>query len=134
MNEKELIRKVLDEEKTIAVVGISEKPDRDSYKVAKYLIENGYKVIPINPSIEEWSGIKSYKTVSEAGKENHIDVVDIFRKSEAVPDIIRDSLSVKPKTIWMQIGVKSDQGKKIAEENGIKVIMDRCMMEEHKRI
>ncbi|MGP6207664.1 CoA-binding protein [Cuniculiplasma sp. SKW3] len=134
MEEQDKIRDVLKNEKNVAVVGISEKPDRDSYRVAKYLIDKGYNVIPINPSIEKWNGIKSYSTVSEAGREHRIDVVDIFRKPEAVPEIVRDSLGVKPKTIWMQIGVKSDEGKKLAEENGIKVIMDRCMMEEHKKL
>lgn len=134
MEENDKIRDILNNEKNIAVVGISEKPERDSYKVSEYLIDKGYNIIPINPSIENWNGIKCYKTVSEAGKEHRIDVVDIFRKPEAVPEIVRDSLEVKPKTVWMQIGVKSEEGKKLAEKNGIKVIMDRCMMEEHKRL
>ncbi|MCL4346252.1 MAG: CoA-binding protein [Candidatus Thermoplasmatota archaeon] len=134
MNEQDLIRNVLVDEKNIAIVGLSDKEDRDSFRVARYLLDHGYKVIPVNPSLENWNGIKAYKSVHEAAEENRIDVVDIFRKSEAVPEIVKDSISAKPKTVWMQIGVKSDEGRRMAEENGIKVIMDRCMMEEHRKL
>lgn len=128
------IKKILEEYKNIAVVGISENKERDSYMVSEYLVNHGYNVIPINPKLDYWNGRKSYKNLEEAGKEQTIDIVDIFRKSEAVPEIVQESLSLKPKVIWMQIGVISEKGKELAERNGIAVIMDKCIMQEHKKL
>ncbi len=133
MSEEKTILEILENERNVAVVGLSDKSDRDSYRVAKYLQENGFKIIPVNPAFKEWNGLRAYPSVSDAARENRIDIVDIFRKSEAVPEIVRDAITARPKTVWMQIGVRSDEGKRIAEENGIKVIMDRCMMEEHRK-
>ncbi|MGP6219696.1 CoA-binding protein [Caldiplasma sukawensis] len=128
------IKKILEDYKNIAVVGISENKERDSYMVSEYLVKHGYNVIPINPKIDYWNGRKSYKNLEEAAKENSIDIVDIFRKPEAVPEIVQESLSVRPKVIWMQLGVASEKGKELAEKNGITVIMDKCIMQEHKKI
>jgi len=128
------IREILKVSKNIAVVGISEKPERDSFKVAQYLSAKGYNIIPINPAIENWNGMKSYQNLSSLPKDMEIDIVDIFRKSEAVPEIVNESLKIKPKAIWMQLGVINEDAAKKASESGVKVVMDRCIMVEHKKL
>ncbi|MCL5787913.1 MAG: CoA-binding protein [Candidatus Thermoplasmatota archaeon] len=134
MNETSVIREVFRDNKSVAVVGISNKTDRDSYKVSKYLMEHGFKVIPINPALTEWEGIKCYPDLESASLENKIEVVDIFRKSEAVVPVIEEALKIMPDVIWMQLGVENMEGAKLAEDNSIKVIMNKCIMEEHKKM
>ncbi|MCL4350299.1 MAG: CoA-binding protein [Candidatus Thermoplasmatota archaeon] len=128
------IREILTTEKNVAVVGISQNPERDSFRVAKYLKEHGFNVIPVNPAIEKWEGIKSYPSLVEAARDHKIEIVDIFRKSEAVPEIVEESLKINPKTIWMQLGVTNESAAAKARERGIKVIMDRCIMVEHRKL
>ena len=134
MNEKGLEREVLEKYRNIAVVGISDKPDRDSYKVANYLKNHGYNIIPINPTLEKWENLHSYGSLKEAARENDIEVVDIFRKSESVLPIVEEAVEFMPKVIWMQIGVINQRAVELAEEHSIKVIMDKCMMEEHRKL
>jgi predicted CoA-binding protein len=134
MEEKELIDQILKDYKNIAVVGISDKSDRDSFKVAKYLQKNGYNVIPINPLLTKWEGQECYPTLEYAAKKkNNIEIVDIFRKPEAVKPIVDDAVVVKAKVVWMQLGVENEEAAKEAEKNSIKVIMNKCIMEEHKK-
>ncbi len=130
----ENIRNILESEKNVAVVGISDKEDRDSFKVAKYLHEHGFNVIPVNPVMKEWLGIKAYANLKDAASEHRIDIVDIFRKSEAVPEIVNEAITINPKTIWMQLGVISEEAADNARNHGIKVIMDRCIMVEHRKL
>ena len=125
---------ILESEKNVAVVGISDKEERDSFKVAKYLIEHGFNVIPVNPVLKQWLGIKAYANLKDAAAEHDIDIVDIFRKSEAVPEIVDEAIEIKPKTVWMQLGVVSPEAAEKARKHGIKVIMDRCIMVEHKKL
>ena len=134
MNEAKVIKDVLKGNKSVAVVGISNKTDRDSYKVSKYLMDHGFKVIPINPTFDQWEDLKCYPDLKSASKEHKIDVVDIFRKSEAVVPVVEESLTIKPEFIWMQLGVENMEAAKLAEENSIKVIMNKCIMEEHKKM
>lgn len=120
--------------KAIAIVGLSDKPDRPSYKVGEYLQSKGFTIIPVNPALTLWNGLPSYPSVSAVPKDIHIDVVDIFRKSEFVYPIVVEAVQREDvKTIWMQEGVRSDQGKKYAEKHGLSVIMDFCMMVAHKK-
>lgn len=120
--------------KTIAVVGISDKPDRPSYKVSEYLRSKSFIIIPINPSFTIWRGLPSYPTLSAVPNDIHIDVVDIFRKSEFVYPIVVEAVKRNDvKTIWMQEGIKNDEAKKYAEEHGLSVVMDFCMMIAHKK-
>ncbi len=128
-----MIENILKNSRNIAVVGISSNPERDSYRVAEYLMNHGYRIFPVNPGITEWNGIRAYPDLKSIGPDEKIDVVDIFRKSEAVTGIVEDSLSLKPKAIWMQEGIKNEDAAKLAEDNGIDVVMDRCMMKEHKK-
>lgn len=119
--------------KTVAIVGLSDKPDRPSYKVGEYLKSEGFIIIPINPSFTLWNDLPSYPTLTAVPNDIHIDVVDIFRKSESVYPIVVEAVKRKDiKTIWMQEGIKSDEGKKYAEEHGLSVVMDFCMMFAHK--
>ena len=127
------ISEILRNSRTVAVVGISDKAERDSFRVANYLRNNGFQIIPVNPVISEWEGLKTYPNLVSIPRDKKIDIVDIFRKSEAVPKIVEESLEIHPKVIWMQEGVINEEGARLAKENGILVVMDRCMMKEHSR-
>ena len=123
---------ILSESKTIAVVGLSPKEERDSNKVARYLMEVGYKVIPVNPMADEILGQKSYSSLSEIPVK--VDIVDIFRKLDAVPGIVDDAVSINANTIWMQENIVHNDAAKTAKEAGLKVVMNKCIMVEHKII
>lgn len=117
--------------KTIAIVGISDKSDRPSYKVGKYLMDCGFKIFPVNPNIDNFFGIKAYKTLSEI--KELIDVVDIFRKSEFTEPIVEEAIVIGAKMIWMQEGVSNEKAASKARTAGLTVIMNMCMMKEHKK-
>ncbi len=134
INRDEDIKVLLKNSKNIAVVGISDKQERDSFGVAKYLVSKGYNVIPINPSLESWQGIKSYPNLSSIPKNTKLDIVDIFRKPEAVGEIVEESIKVKPKAIWMQLGVINEEAGKKASDSGMTVVMNKCIMVEHKKL
>ncbi len=134
INRDEDIKVLLKNSKNIAVVGISDKQERDSFGVAKYLVSKGYNVIPVNPSLENWQGIKSYPNLSSIPKNTRLDIVDIFRKPEAVGEIVEESIKVKPKAIWMQLGVINEEAGKKASNSGMTVVMDKCIMVEHRKL
>ena len=119
--------------KNIAIVGLSSSPEKDSYKVAKYLQAHQYKIIPINPNASEILGEKVYRSLNEI-REN-IEIVNIFRPSEECLDITKQAIKliIKPKIIWMQLGIQNGDAKKLAEDNGIQVVMNRCIKIEHSR-
>jgi predicted CoA-binding protein len=119
--------------KNIAVVGMSRHSEKAAQFVPKYLIKHGYNVIPVNPSVEEILGRKSFPTVSSISSD--IDVVDIFRPSEDVLLVVTDSIKKQGiKLIWMQEGIYNEQAEQAAREKGIKVVYNRCMMAEHMRL
>jgi predicted CoA-binding protein len=120
--------------KKIAVVGVSKNEEKPSHKVPKYLIEHGYNVIPVNPTLSEVLGRKAYPTIADIYE--RVDIVDVFRKSEDVPAVVNDLLRKKNgiKVLWMQIGIYNEDAERKAKENGIDVVYNRCMMEEHKRL
>jgi len=120
--------------KTIAIVGLSNKPERASYQVAEYLLSKGYEIIPVNPTITEVFGKKSYESLQGVPKEIVIDLVDIFRKSEEVLPIVQTAVEMGVKHIWMQEGVKNDEAIKYAEEHGVTVAADICIMKTLKRL
>jgi len=120
--------------KTIAVVGLSDKIDRPSFKVAKYFLDLGYKIIPVNPNIKNWLGIKAYADIKSIPKEIEIDIVDIFRKSEEVLEIVKEVIKANRKPIiWMQEEIINEEAKKLAEKNGMEVTMGLCLMKEHQK-
>jgi uncharacterized protein len=123
------IRKIL-ELKNIAVVGMSNTEGRPANFVPKYLIENGYNVISVNPTTTEVLGRKSYSKVSDVPEQ--VDIVDVFRKSEDVPPVVDDAIKKKGiKVIWMQSGIYNEEAERKAKENGIDVVYNRCMKVEH---
>ena len=125
--------KILTPPKTIAMIGLSDKPERPSYQVAEYLLQKEFQIIPVNPMIKEVFGLKSYTSITEIPSNVHLDIVDIFRKSEEVPTIIKELIATNRKpVIWMQEGVSSIEAKELAEMNGMEVVMDICMMKAHK--
>src|ERR1051325_2097793 len=117
--------------KNIAVVGMSKNEEKPSHQVPKYLIEHGYNVIPVNPTVTEVLGRKAYPSITAI--QERVDIVDVFRKSEDTPAVVDDVLKNKYgiKVILMQIGIYNEDAVKKAKENGIDVIYNRCIMEEH---
>ena len=120
--------------KNIAVVGVSKNEEKPSNQVPKYLIEHGYNVIPVNPRLTEVLGRKAYPSI--VGIPEKIDIVDVFRKSEDVPAVVDDVLKKKDgiKVLWMQLAIYNEEAERKAKQNGIDVVYNRCMMEEHKRL
>ena len=124
------ILELLKKAKTIAVVGLSNSPLRPSHGVALYLQQHGYRIIPVNPRIESALGEKSYPSL-DAVKER-IDIVDIFRRPEFVPDIVEQAIKLKVPAVWMQEEVVNQQAYDKAKKAGLFVIMDRCILKEHR--
>jgi predicted CoA-binding protein len=125
------IRALLRSMHTIAVVGLSDKPDRDSYRVAAYMQQAGYRVIPINPAVDEVLGERSYSSLGDVPEK--IDLVDIFRKPEAVPEIVDAAIVVGARAVWMQEGIVHNAAADKARAAGLVVVMDRCVLKEHAR-
>jgi uncharacterized protein len=129
MDMTRLLRKA----KTIAVVGLSDKPERPSYDVASYLMGHGYEIMPVNPNIRKWKGIRAYPSLLDIPKGVRVDVVDIFRKSEDVPPVVDDAIAIGAKAVWMQLGVVNETAAAKARAAGLEVVMDRCMKIEHMK-
>ena len=127
-NTAELLRNA----KTIAVVGLSNKRMRPSYGVSEYLQRSGYRVIPVNPTETEVLGEKAYATLDDIPEP--VDIVDVFRRSEYVPDIVDAAIRIKAKAVWMQEGVVHAAAAEKARAAGLEVIEDRCILKEHRRV
>lgn len=134
MNEPKLIRTILETAKTIAVVGLSDKPGRPSVSVARYLQQHGYRIVPVNPQAKSETilGERVYGSLDEActvvGK---IDLVDVFRAPAYVPEVVKDVMRLKIPYLWLQEGVCHEEAAEWAEADGIGVVMDRCILKEH---
>jgi hypothetical protein len=124
--------KILNSCQTIAVVGLSPRPDRPSYRVARYLKEQGYRIIPVNPRAKEILKEVCYPDLSSIPEA--IDVVNVFRRSRKVPDIAEEAIKIRAKAIWMQEGVINEGAAAQAAEAGLLVVMDKCMLKEHQRL
>jgi len=127
----EMAEQILRSSKVVAVVGISDDSARPSHDVASYLRKHGYTVIPVNPKLDSWEGIKAYASLKEIPPEAKVDVVDIFRRGQFVPAIVEEAIAIGAKAIWMQLGVDSEEGKRKAEEAGLDVVANKCMKIEH---
>ena len=132
MDDIEGLRRILKENRTIAVVGLSAQWFRPSFFAAKYLQEHGYRVIPVNPAYREVLGETCYPSLLEVP--DQIDVVDVFRKPQDVPPIADDAVRIGAKVLWLQIGVIHEAAARQAREAGLEVVMDRCMKIEHARL
>ncbi len=123
---------ILDHARTIAVIGLSSKRYRPSYGVAEYMKRSGYRVIPVNPNEREVLGEHSYPDLDSVPEP--VDIVDIFRRSEFVPEIVEAAIRKGVKAIWMQEGVVHEAAARRAEAAGIRVAMDRCILKDHRRL
>ena len=131
VNSPEAIRKILDETKTIAVVGLSSDPSRPSYGVSNYMQARGYRVIPVNPSESRILGEKVYPTLADVP--DRIDLVNIFRRSDEAGTHVDEAISVGARAVWLQEGVVDQDAAMRALNAGLYVVMDRCILKEHMR-
>ncbi|WP_442773450.1 CoA-binding protein [Paenirhodobacter enshiensis] len=132
------IREILQDTRVIAIVGLSAKPERPSFHVAEFLQRRGYRIVPVNPGLagQTLFGETVYPDLAAIPEDAHVDMVDIFRASEAVPAIVTEALAYLPelRTIWTQLGVISPEGAAIARAAGKRVVMDRCPKIEYPRL
>jgi hypothetical protein len=138
---KNSVKEILTKYKTAAVVGLSRDPSKDSHRVAEYLKSQGFRIVPVNPTADEVLGERSYKSLLDIPPEiqRTLDIVDIFRPSIDVPPIVEETVKLKerydrPYVVWMQLGIINEQAAKTARAAGLTVIMNKCMMAEHKKL
>lgn len=128
----DVIERLVRESRTVAVVGLSDRPGRPSLGVARYLVRAGLTVYPVNPKLSSWEGLTAYESLTDVP--GPIDVVDVFRRPEHVPEIARQAVAVGAGALWLQLGVISPEAATIAAEGGLDVVMDRCMAVEHREV
>jgi predicted CoA-binding protein len=128
------LRALLGAARTIAVVGLSSKPDRPSLDVAGYLQEHGYRIVPVNPRETEVLGEPAYATLRDIPEEIAIDVVDVFRRAEETPEVARDAVAIGAKVLWLQADIVNDEAYRIASEAGLEVIMGVCIRTTKRRL
>lgn len=126
------IERLLRSARRIAVVGLSPKPERYSHRIARYLIRAGYEVVPVYPREQEILGARVYGRLQDVP--GHIDIVDVFRRSEALPEAVDDAIAVGARAIWLQLGCIDEAGAARATAAGITVVMDRCIMVDHAQL
>jgi uncharacterized protein len=131
INDPEVIKRILDECKTIAVVGLSSNPVRPSYGVARYMQQSGYRIIPVNPNETEALGEKAYANLADVPE--NFDLVDIFRRSEEAGAHVDEAIRLGARAVWLQEGVIDQDAAQRALEAGLMVVMDRCILKEHMR-
>lgn len=118
--------------KNVAVIGLSKNQEKAAHFVPKYLAENGYNIIPINPSANEILNKKCYPSINDV--DESIDIVDVFRPSDQVLPFVKDAIKKKPKVIWLQEGIHNTEAEELARKEGITVVFNRCMLAEHQRL
>ncbi|MFM8944094.1 MAG: CoA-binding protein [Actinomycetota bacterium] len=126
------LARILREARTIAVVGLSSKPDRPSYDVAAYLQRKGYRIVPVNPRETEVLGEPCYPTLADIPDDVHVDIVDVFRRAEDTPAVAEEAVLRGAPVLWLQLGIENDDARRIAEAVGMTVIMDRCIKVDHR--
>ena len=128
------LREALGNARTIAVVGLSDKPERDSNEVARYLQSQGYRVVPVNPMLTEALGEKAYPSLSAIPRDVPIDIVDVFRRSDQVPPVVDEAIARGDKVVWMQLGVENAAAAAKARAAGLTVFENLCIMVQHRRL
>lgn len=128
------LRAILGEAETIAVVGLSSRPERDSYDVAEFLQDRGYRIVPINPKESSVLGEPAYPSLLEVPDDVRIDVVDVFRRAEDTPPIAEQAVARGAKMLWLQDGIVSEEARRIAEDAGMTVVMDDCIKRTVRRL
>lgn len=134
MTEDERLRRILADARTIAVVGISSRPDRPSHGVALSLQRAGYRIVPVNPRETEVLGLPCHASLADVPADVEIDVVDVFRRAEEAPDVARAAVARGARVLWLQEGIVSEEARAIAEAGGLEVVMDRCTAKELHRL
>jgi predicted CoA-binding protein len=128
------LRALLGDARTIAVVGLSSRPDRPSYDVAAYLQRKGYRIVPVNPNETEVLGERAYASLRDIPSDIRVDVVDVFRRAEHTPEIARDAVAIGASALWLQQGIVSDEAYRIASEAGLDVVMGLCIRSTKRRL
>ncbi len=128
----EAIRQLLQETQTVAVVGWSPKPDRPSHDVAAYMHKHGYSIYPVNPTVQSSADQPVFATLADI--QVPIDVVDVFRRAEDVPEVVEAAIAIGAKAIWLQLGIINEEAAQRASDAGLKVVMDRCMKVDIQRL
>ena len=128
------LRSILGDARTIAVVGLSSKPHRDSYQVADYLRRKGYRIIPVNPNESEVLGERAYPSLLDVPADVRIDVVDVFRRAEETPPIAEQAVRVGARVLWLQDAIVNEEARRIAEAGGLSVVMGVCIRRTRKRL
>ena len=128
------LRALLGDARTVAVVGLSSKPDRPSNSVAAYLQERGYRIVPVNPKEADVLGERAYPSLLDVPKDLHVDVVDVFRRAEDTPEVARDAVTIGARVLWLQAGIVNDDAYRIATEAGLEVIMGVCIRSTIRRL
>jgi predicted CoA-binding protein len=128
------LRALLGDARTIAVVGLSSRPDRPSHDVAEYLQRKGYRIVPVNPNETEVLSERAYASLRDIPSEIHVDVVDVFRRAEDTPQIARDAVAIGARALWLQQGIVNDEAYRIASEGGLDVVMGICIRSTKRRL
>ena len=123
---------ILKDSKTIAVVGLSDNSERTSNQVALYMQQHGYRIIPVNPTITAALGEKAYSSLKDIPEK--VDIVNIFRRSNDVPPVVDDAITIGAKTVWMQLGISNEEAARKAEAAGLQVVQDKCIKVEHAHL
>ena len=126
-SETQTVAHILEHYRTVAVVGLSPKPHRDSYGVAAYLQARGWRIIPINPNASEILGEKAYASLTEAARHETIELVDVFRNSDDVPPVVDEAIAIGAKAVWLQLGIRNEQAAAKARQAGLYVVQNRCI-------
>jgi predicted CoA-binding protein len=132
MNDDQMLKDILVSAKTIASVGLSSNPGKESFWIVKYLKDQGYRIIPVNPTADEILGEKAYPDLESVPET--IDVVQVFRKPEDVPPVVDSAIKAGAKVVWMQEGIVNEEAAQKAREAGLQVVMDACMRVSHRRL
>ena len=128
----EIKRKVLADCKTVAIVGLSDDPQRASHRIGKYLKDNGYKIVPVNPNLEEVLGEKAYPDLTSIPFK--VDLVDVFRRQSDIDAVVEEALKINPKAVWLQMGLTCPGDKNRINDAGADLVEDCCVMVEHRRL
>lgn len=128
----EQIKAILESKHRIAVVGLSDNPARTSYQIAKYMADHGYEIIPVNPTIDEVFGKKAVKSLLDI--EGHVDIVNVFRRSEFLLEVAKETAKIGADVFWAQLGLMNEEAYNYLQAKGITSVMDRCIMVEHMKV
>ncbi len=136
-SERQTIADLVSHPRTVAVVGLSPKPHRESFKVSQYMQRQGWRIVPINPNVSVTSseilGEKAYASLTEAATAEKIDLVNVFRNSEDVPPVVDEALAIGAPAIWLQLGIRNDAAIAKAKAAGLQCVQDKCLLVEHAR-